>query len=111
MSPPSAQRRGRASSGTRSPVGVSPRLSSKTLSGADSSPGQASWDVACAGVTRARLSQSSGSTPRTGRSAGEHDARSRPSAGLRAPPAGTAPAPLQGPSREASLDERDWASV
>jgi hypothetical protein len=45
-----------------------------------SGPGQASWDVVCAGVTRHRLSQSSGSTPRTGRNAGEHDARTRPGA-------------------------------
>src|SRR5580698_7693499 len=43
-----------------------------------SAPGQASWDVICVGVTHHPLSQSSGSTPRTGRSAGQHDARSRP---------------------------------
>jgi len=36
---------------------------------------------------------SAASTSRTGRSAGRDDARSRPSAGLRAPPAGTALAP------------------
>jgi hypothetical protein len=45
-----------------------------------SAPGQASWDVVLTGVTRAFLSQSSGSTPHTGRNAGEHDARSRPGA-------------------------------
>ena len=43
-----------------------------------SASGQASWDVVSPGATRRRLSQSSGSTPRTGRNAGEHDARSRP---------------------------------
>src|SRR5579862_5962654 len=43
-----------------------------------SASGQASWDVVSTGVIRCRLSQSSGSTPRTGRNAGEHDARSRP---------------------------------
>ena len=54
-----------------------------------------------AGVTRPRLSQSSGSTPRTGRNAGEHDAQSRPGAGCIFPPAGTALAPLSGvPSAE-----------
>src|SRR5579862_2169124 len=43
-----------------------------------SASGQASWDAGSTGVTRCLLSQSSGSTPRTGRNAGEHDARSRP---------------------------------
>jgi hypothetical protein len=43
-----------------------------------SAPGQASWDVVLTGVTRCLLSQSSGSTPRTGHNASEHDARSRP---------------------------------
>jgi len=43
-----------------------------------SASGQASWDVVSPGVTRCLLSQSSGSTPRTGRDAGEHDAQSRP---------------------------------
>src|SRR5580693_9766923 len=47
-----------------------------------SAPGQASWDVVSTGVTRLRLSQSSGSTPRTGHSAGQHDARSRPGAAV-----------------------------
>src|SRR5579863_9717365 len=47
-----------------------------------SAPGQASWDVVSTGVTRCLLSQSSGSTPRTGRSAGQHDARSRPGAAV-----------------------------
>ena len=46
-----------------------------------STSGQVSWDAAlAAGVTRPRLSQSSGSTPRTGRNTGGHDARSRPGA-------------------------------
>ena len=46
-----------------------------------------------AGVTRPRLSQSSGSTPPAGRNAGLHDARSRPGAACVGPPAGTALAP------------------
>ena len=56
-----------------------------------SASGQASWDVVSPGVTRCLLSQSSGSTPRTGRNAGEHDAQSRPGVAVtsrhpRAPP-------------------------
>ncbi len=43
-----------------------------------SASGQASWDVVSTGVIRCLLSQSSDSTSRTGRNAGEHDARSRP---------------------------------
>jgi hypothetical protein len=85
-------------------------------------PGQASWDVAgrsirygrpnrgakisrsYTGVTRARLSQSRECTSRTGRSAGQHDARSCPVAECIVPPAGTALAPPLGiPSRQASL--------
>ena len=58
-----------------------------------SGPGQASWDVVSLGVIQCLLSQSSGSTPRTGRNAGEHDARTRPRAECMAPPAGAAPAP------------------
>jgi hypothetical protein len=46
----------------------------------DSAPGQASWDAGPAGVTRPRLSQSSGSTPRTGHNTGGHDAQNRPGA-------------------------------
>ena len=49
-----------------------------------------------AGVTRARLSQSRECTSRTGRSAGQHDARSRPGAECIVPPAGTALAPPLG---------------
>ena len=90
--------------------------------------GQASWDVAgrpalygrpnrgaqasrCStGVTRARLSQSSGSTPRTGRSAGQHDARSCPGADCIVPRAGTALAPLSGvPSAEGVLHRARFA--
>ena len=56
-----------------------------------SGPGQASWDPVSAGVTRGCLSQSSGSTPRTGRNAGEHDARTRPRAECIVPRASTAP--------------------
>jgi hypothetical protein len=70
-------------------------------------PGQASWDAAgrsirygrpnrgakisrsYAGVTRARLSQSRERTSRTGRSAGQHDARSCPGAECIVPRAGT----------------------
>ena len=85
-------------------------------------PGQASWDAAgrsirygrpnrgakisrsYTGVTRARLSQSRECTSRTGRSAGQHDARSCPGAECIAPRAGTALAPPLGiPSRQASL--------
>jgi hypothetical protein len=85
-------------------------------------PGQASWDVAgrsilygrsnreakifrsYTGVTRARLSQSRECTSRTGHSAGQHDARSRPGAECIVPPAGTALAPLSGvPSAEGVL--------
>ena len=65
--------------------GGAPRLSAfhrgsrqRDASPKGSGPGQASWDLVSAGVTRGRLSQSSGSTPRTGRNAGEHDARTRP---------------------------------
>ena len=84
-------------------------------------PGQASWDAAgrsirygrsnrgaktlrsYAGVTRARLSQSRERTSRTGRSAGQHDARSCPGAECIVPRAGTALAPPLGiPSRQAS---------
>jgi hypothetical protein len=78
-----------------------------------SGPGQASWDVVSAGVTRGLLSQSSGSTPRTGRNAGEHDAQTRPRAECMAPRAGAAPAPpwLSTPRPKAPLSERDLASV
>ena len=89
-------------------------------------PGQASWDLAgrsirygrpnrgaetsrsSTGVTRARRSHSRECTSRTGRSAGQHDARSRPGADRIVPRAGTALAPRSGvPSAKASLDERD----
>ena len=84
-------------------------------------PGQASWDAAgrsirqarsnrgaktsrsYTGVTRARLSQSRERTSRTGRSAGQHDARSCPGAECIVPRAGTALAPPLGiPARQAS---------
>jgi hypothetical protein len=55
-------------------------------------PGAVSGAVV-AGVTRPNLSQSSGSTPQTGPSAGLHDARSRPGTECVVPPAGTALAP------------------
>ena len=89
---------------------------------AGATPGQVSWDAAgrpalygrpnrgaqasrsSTGVTRARLSQSRESTSRTGRSAGQHDARSCPGADCIGPPAGTALAPLSGvPSAEGVL--------
>jgi hypothetical protein len=63
----------------RSPFGAPPRLWSG-FHPPDSAPGQASWDAGPAGVTRPRLSQSSGSTPRTGHSTGGHDAQNRPGA-------------------------------
>ena len=81
----------------RSPVGVPPRFSPGACSiPKGSASGQASWDVdgvfapliphwgrmnpVATGVTRPALSQSSGSTPRTAPSGGQHDARSRPGA-------------------------------
>ena len=99
--------------------GGAPRLSAfhrgsrqRDASPKGSGPGQASWDLVSAGVTRGRLSQSSGSTPRTGRNAGEHDARTRPGAECMAPRASTAPAPPSRiPSRKASVSERDLALV
>ena len=83
---------GRASSGTRSPLGAPPRLRPRFLGLGFSTSGQVSWDAVPAGVTRFFLSQSSGSTPRTGRNTGGHDARSRPGADCVGPRAGTAPA-------------------
>ena len=50
---------------------------------------------------------SAASTSRTGHSAGRDDARSRPSAGLRSPPAGTAFRSASGSSLETPLDEGD----
>jgi len=115
-----ALRAQRAPSGARSPVGVPPRLSPGGSRPFRPAPGQASWDAArahdpvsppqpggerpCAadaGVTRARLSQSRESTSRTGRNAGQHDARSCPGADCIFPRAGTALAPHSGvPSAE-----------
>ncbi len=46
---------------------------------------------------------SAASTSRTGHSAGRDDARSRPGAGLRAPPAGTAPRSASGSSLEGDV--------
>ena len=76
---------GGASGGMRSPVGVPPRLSPGGFRPFRSAPGQASWDVVArrigwTGVTRPYLSQSRECTSRTGRSTGEHDARSCPGA-------------------------------
>jgi hypothetical protein len=50
------------------------------------------------------------SSSRAGRSASRAGSRSRPSAGLRVPPAGTAPAPLQGSSREGDYPGVDKVS-
>jgi len=75
-----ANRARRALSGARTPVGVPPRRLPKDVAVLGSAPGQASWDVVLTGVIRAFLSQSSGSTPHTGRNAGEHDARNCPGA-------------------------------
>jgi hypothetical protein len=66
-------------SGARSPSGALLRLS-PGLSTPDSAPGHASWNVVQAGATRPRLSQSSDSTSRLGRSTEGLDARSRPAA-------------------------------
>jgi hypothetical protein len=85
-------RRSRASFGTRSPLGAPPRLWPRFLGLGFSTSGQVSWDAVQAEIIRAFLSQSSGSTPRTGRNAGGHDARSRPGADCVGPRAGTAPA-------------------
>jgi hypothetical protein len=82
-----------APAGTARLSALRPRLLPKARRPIGSTPGHASWDADPAGVTRLRLSQSRESTSRTGRSTGVNDARSRPGAGLQAPPAGTALAP------------------
>jgi hypothetical protein len=93
-------------SGARSPSVALLRLS-PGLSTPDSTPGHASWDVVQAGVTRPRLSQSSDSTSRLGRSTEGLDARSRPGAECIDPRAGTAPAPsFEVPSRKAPSASR-----
>ena len=65
----------------------------------DPTPGRASWDEACASPSPAGSLQ-------TGRSAGRAGSRSRPSARLRASPAGTAPAPSFERLRKTPLDEQ-----
>ena len=75
-------------------------------------PGQASWDadaivIRQAGVTRPFLSQSSGSTPRTGRSTGEHDARSRSGAACKAARKHRTRSVFGCASRTRPLSERD----
>ncbi len=96
-----------------------------------SGPGQASWDVVTRmirksglpvfrpdhpqlnkllGVIQCLLSQSSGSTPRTGRNAGEHDARTRPRAECMAPRRRRTRSTLvEYPRPKAPLSERDLA--
>ena len=71
--------------GGSAPLGVPPRLSPGGFRPFRSAPGQASWDavarhIGWTGVTRPYLSQSRECTSRTGRSTGEHDARSCPGA-------------------------------
>jgi len=86
--------RRRVACAARLPVGVPLAAPARgTLVPKAQVPGQASWDVVSLGVIQCLLSQSSGSTPRTGRNAGEHDARTRPRAECMAPRAGAAPAP------------------
>ena len=97
--------------GARSPSGASPRLS-PGLSHPGAAPGHASWDLVPAGVTRRLLSQSSGSTPRLGRSTEENDAQSRSGAGLRA--RAEAPHSLhtsEFTSGNASLNEQDSSCI
>ena len=73
-------------------------------SGTVAQPGERRTSRSYAGVTRARLSQSRERTSRTGRSAGQHDARSCPGAECIVPRAGTALAPPSGvPSAEGVL--------
>jgi hypothetical protein len=105
----------RASSGTRSPVGVPPRLLPGGSRPFRSAPGQSSWDAAArcicrAGVTRPRLSQSRESTSRCGRSTAAHDARSCSGADCE-PRGSTVPAPRCGSHPQRALvDERDSGS-
>ncbi len=64
----------------RSPLGAPPRLWPWFLGLGFRLQARFPGTRLFAGVTRAFLSQSSGSTPRTGRNTGGHDARSRPGA-------------------------------
>jgi hypothetical protein len=86
----------------RSPLGAPPRLLSRQPNAKDSGPGRASRDADAKALPPLCAALKPG-TWHAGRDAGGVDARTRPGAGLRTPPAGTAPAPLQGSSREASL--------
>jgi hypothetical protein len=65
--------------------------------------------VVSLGVIQCLLSQSSGSTPRTGRNAGEHDARTRPGAGVYGSARGrrTRSTLVEYPRPKAPLSERD----
>ncbi len=111
---PPHRRMRRASSGTRSPVGVPLRLLRRGSRPFGATPGQASWDVAGA-LDPERFTQPGakdlallngryprppvpvqGSTSQTGPSADQHDARSCPGADCMVPHAGTALAPLSG---------------
>jgi hypothetical protein len=64
----------------RSPFGAPPRLWPRFLGLGFRLQARFPGTRQFAGVTRPRLSQSSGSTPRAGRNTGGHDARSRPGA-------------------------------
>jgi hypothetical protein len=95
-------------SGARSPSGATPRLS-PGLSHPGSAPGHASWDSVPAGVTRPPLSQSSGSTPRLGRSTEENDAQSRSGADCKSARKHRTRSASESALAKASLDERDSA--
>ena len=84
-------------SGSRSPSGAPLRHSPRLLP-LGSAPGRASWKPGANG--RTLPGASAASTSRTGHNAGRDDARSRPGAGLRAPPAGTASRSASGSSLE-----------
>ena len=81
------------------------------LSHPGSAPGHASWDSVLAGVTRPRLSQSSGSTPRLGRSTEENDAQSRSGADCKSARKHRTRSASESALAKASLDERDFLDV
>jgi len=71
------------------------------------SPGRASRDREGAGVTRT-IERACSDAPRAPVIVPAGGCPSRPGAGLRAPPAGTAPAPSVGRHRWRPFDERAW---